>query len=278
MNDPRGIVWLASFPKSGNTWTRFFLANYLFNRDKPVQLNQAYRFAMGDSVIKHYTMVARRQIDARNIDEMLMLRNHVLKGIVANGADVNFVKTHNIYGSIKGSFMIPGQLTRSAVYIVRNPLDVAVSYARHFGYSPAQAVEALANPANWIAPTQNTVAQFLGRWDQHVNSWTKAPHSVLVLRYEDMLADPETAFSKLIAHIGIPVDHARLKKAVKFSSFKELSGQEALGGFEEKSQHTSAFFCKGEADQWKEDLSLELVAKVRADHKEVMEKLGYLDE
>ena len=279
MADLRRIVWLASYPKSGNTWTRIFLANYLVNGDKPVPINQAHRFAMGDSVVKTYAMVAGRPIDPRNVDHILSLRDQVLRGIVSNGADVNFVKTHNMPGSIKGKFMIPKDLTRSAVYIVRNPMDVLLSYARHFGRTHEQAATSLANPSNWIAPTHHTVGQFLGRWDAHVEGWTKpAEYPQLILRYEDLLTDAEAQFAKLLDHIGIPVDEARLKKAVKFSSFKELSGQESVAGFEEKSSHTKAFFSKGQSDQWKDELAPELIEKVRAEHGKVMEKFGYLDE
>ena len=279
MADKRGIVWLASYPKSGNTWTRIFLANYLVNGDKPVPINQAHRFAMGDSVAKTYAMAAQTSINTGDLDQVLDLRGRVLRGIVANGADVNFVKTHNFQGSMKGRLLIPKELTRSAVYIVRNPLDVVVSYARHFGLTHKQAAAALSNVSNWIAPTGDTVGQFLGRWDQHVKSWTvPADYPQLILRYEDLLTDPVQHFANLLTHIGIPIDQLRLKKAIEFSSFKELSQQEEKGGFEEKSQFTKAFFGRGQAAQWKSALSPELVMQIRADHGKTMEKFGYLDE
>ena len=96
MSAPKSIIWLASYPKSGNTWTRIFLANYLMNSDKPVPINQVHRFGMGDSIPRMYQMVAGRQIDVRDYQETLKLRDKVLAGIVANKADVNFVKTHNV--------------------------------------------------------------------------------------------------------------------------------------------------------------------------------------
>ncbi len=279
MTDLRRIVWLASYPKSGNTWTRIFLANYLVNGDAPVPINQAHKFAMGDAILKTYDMVAGRRVDARNEDLVLSLRDKVLRGIVANGAQVNFVKTHNARTKIKGKVLIPKDFTRSSVYIVRNPLDVVLSYSRHFGHPLDQASGMLAQTGNWIAPTEHTVAQYLGRWDAHVTSWTEhSEFPQLVLRYEDLLADAEAQFARLLEHIGIPVDDARLKKAVKFSSFKELSGQESRGGFEEKSHHTDAFFNKGQAGQWKDDLAPELVEKIRTDHAKVLKKFGYLDE
>ena len=275
----RRIVWLASYPKSGNTWTRIFLANYLVNGDKPVPINQAHRFAMGDAIAKTYTMVAGRPIDIRNTDLTLRLRDHVLNGIVANGADVNFVKTHNKQDKVNGKPLIPLAFTRCSVYIIRNPLDVVLSYARHFGVTAKQAVAAISRQDNVIAATEHTVEQFLGSWSDHVSGWTaEASYPQLVLRYEDLLSEPEEHFGRLLDHIGIPVDGPRLEKAIRFSSFKELSGQEATSAFEEKSHHTKAFFAKGQSGQWKTDLAPELVAQIRLDHQKVMEKYGYNDE
>ncbi len=279
MTDLRRIVWLASYPKSGNTWTRIFLANYLVNGDRPVPINQAHRFAMGDAIAKTYNMVAGRPIDAKDVNLTLQLREHVLRGIVANGADVNFVKTHNQMGEVEGKSLIPNGFTRSAVYILRNPLDVVLSYARHFGVSHEQAAHSLADPDHVISATEHTVQQFLGRWDGHVTGWaTPAAYPQLILRYEDLLSEPQEHFGRLLTHIGIPVDKARLDKAIRFSSFKELSGQESSAGFEEKSHHTKAFFAKGRAGQWKDDLDPELVMQIRKDHRKVMEKFGYQDE
>ena len=82
MSAPKSIIWLASYPKSGNTWTRIFLANYLMNSDKPVPINQVHRFGMGDSIPRMYQMVAGRQIDVRDYQETLKLRDKVLAGIV----------------------------------------------------------------------------------------------------------------------------------------------------------------------------------------------------
>ncbi|MEL7255254.1 MAG: sulfotransferase domain-containing protein [Pseudomonadota bacterium] len=279
MSDFRKIVWLASYPKSGNTWARMFLANYLVNGDQPFPINQAHRFAMSDSALQTYKMVAGRPVDPRNADDVLRLRDRVLQGVVANGADVNFVKTHNMPGRIKGHFMIPNKFTRSAIYVVRNPLDVVLSYARHFGRNKERAVQSLARADNWIAPTEHLVPQYLGRWDAHVKGWTKpADYPQLVLRYEDLLTDPAAEFTKLLEHVGIPVEPARLQKAVEFSSFKVLAGQERSGGFDEKSTQATAFFSKGQSGQWKDDLAPELVEKIKAEHGKTMKKYGYLDE
>ena len=275
----KSIVWMASYPKSGNTWMRIFLANYVTNASEPVSINQAHRIALGDSLTKMYQMVAGRPIDPENIEHMLQLRPHVLRGIVANNADINLVKTHNARVVARDVPLIPDELTRSAIYIMRNPLDMVLSYARHYGMSHEEAVYTVSHPDNANPPDAETVTQFMRSWSEHVRSWTtgKSAYPVLVLRYEDMLADPKTCFAKVVEHLGMPVDEARLDRAILFSSFKELSEQEKKQGFVEKSEESERFFAKGQKDQWKTDLEPRLVKQMKHAHRKVMKKHGYLE-
>ena len=272
------IVWLASYPKSGNTWARIFLANYLMNRDEPISINEVHRFGIGDSIAKTYHMVASPEVpDLDDYLTTLRLRDKVLRGIINNGADVNLVKTHNIRGQAYQTELIPPRYTRSAVYVMRNPLDMVLSYARHYGITPEEAVTAIGRSDTANASDTATVWQFLGSWSEHVNSWTsKAPYPSLVLRYEDMLAKPEASFGALVQHIGMPFDPARLKKAIRFSSFKEVSKQESEGGFKENPGKNKTFFTSGRAGAWKEALSAELIEQVQSDHRATMKRFGYL--
>ena len=89
----KNIVWLASYPKSGNTWTRIFLANYIFAKNEPLPINQVHRVGIGDSVTKSYRMVAKGAFDPADHQQSLALRGKVLRAITANDADMNFVKT-----------------------------------------------------------------------------------------------------------------------------------------------------------------------------------------
>ncbi len=272
------IVWLASYPKSGNTWARIFLANYLANAQKPVSINSVHQFAMGDSITKTYRMVAGDEnVDLADVDITLRLRDAVLRGIIGNGADVNLVKTHNIRGAARGIELIPAKYTRSSIYIMRNPLDMVLSYARHYGIDVAQAVEAIGRSDNANATDGTAVSQFLGTWSEHVNSWTRnAPYPSLVLRYEDMLAKPEQSFGAMVQHLGLPLDDDRLDRAIRFASFDEVKGQEAKAGFVENPGKSATFFTSGKAGAWKEALTEDLVKKLKADHRDTMKRFGYL--
>ncbi len=272
------IVWLASYPKSGNTWARIFLANYLANAQEPASINNVHRFAMGDSITKTYRMVAgNHAVDLNDVDTTLRLRDGVLRGIIGNGADVNLVKTHNIRGAAHGVELIPAKYTRSSIYILRNPLDMVLSYARHYGTDVAQAVETIGRSDNANASDGAAVWQFLGSWSEHVNSWTRdAPYPSLVLRYEDMLAKPEKSFGALVQHLGLPLDDERLDRAIRFASFDEVKGQEAKSGFAENPGKSATFFTSGKAGAWKEALTEDLVKKIKSDHRDTMKRFGYL--
>ena len=272
----KSIVWLASYPKSGNTWLRLFLANYLLNRETPLPINEVQRIGLGDALEPAYRAVAGRPFDVADPRQSLALRPRVLERIVANGAAVNFLKTHNCRAKAFGVELIPPQLTRSAIYIVRNPLDMVLSYARHYGHTPEFAAVAIGRSDNAVAGGGGTVAQYLGSWSDHVRGWAHCrDFPVLVLRYEDMTADPEAAFAGALEHIGVPVDADRLARAVRFSSFEELSRQEETGGFIERSAHGGRFFHSGRAGAWREALPAEAAERIRREHGRVMREFGY---
>jgi hypothetical protein len=274
----RSIVWLASYPKSGNTWTRVFLANYLLNTQKPLDINEVRRVGSGDSMAAAYHAVAGRKLDLNRVALTLQYRHKVLRGIVNNNADINLVKTHNARVTAYEVELIPEKFTRASIYIMRNPLDMVLSYARHYRMTHEVAVERITHPENANLPVETSVADFLGTWEGHVRSWVKyAPWPQLVLRYEDLLEDPETHFSKALELIGVPVDPERLQRAIRFSSFDELSRQEEQSGFIEKPKESEKFFGKGQKDQWKTDLDPALADIIRDKLGTTMKRYGYLE-
>jgi hypothetical protein len=273
----KNIVWLASYPKSGNTWSRIFLANYLLATLEPIPINQVHRIGIGDSVANAYRIVAGGRYDPMDTMGHLRLRERVLRGVVNNGADLNFVKTHNAKDRAFGVELILPHYTRAAVYILRNPLDIVVSYGRHYGQTPAQAARSISRADNTTSADPTSVKQYLGNWSDHVTGWTATEDfPVHVMRYEDLKADPQEAFAGLLRFLGIPIDGERLERAVRFSSFDEMKRQESVTPFIERSANLDRFFHTGETGQWKSALSPEDVAFLRERHGKVMNKYGYL--
>ena len=273
----KSIVWLASYPKSGNTWARIFLANYLFNTKSPLNINDAHRLGTGDTLLKAYRKVLGANIPVGDFAAMMPYRMRFFEALVSNKADVNFVKTHFLNDVAFGTPLIPEEFTKAAIYILRNPLDVVVSYAKHFDKTVDYTVEAFGHTTH-MSPGDNTNAgQIFGTWSQHVTSWTrKRSYPLLILQYEKMLSDPHDEFGKLIKFIGLDVDEERLDRAVRFSSFDEVSKQEKEMGFIEKPKDRDhQFFGRGESGHGAKELAPELVKKIRTDHKAVMKKYGY---
>lgn len=273
----KSIIWLASYPKSGNTWLRIFLANYILNQPEPVPINQVHRIGIGDAIAKTYRMVAKTPFDPADPQQCVALRDGVLRGIVNNKADVNFVKTHNENGSAFGTKLIPRAYTKSAIYVLRNPLDMIVSYASHYGQSMDMAIESARRSDNVLVGHGENAFQFLGNWSNHVLGWTKArDFPVLTIRYEDMKADPQKAFGKVIKHIGLPLDQEKLDRSIRFSSFDELRKQEDKTGFIENSDNQARFFRSGKSEQWKDAMTPEQIETVKKDHARVMKRYKYL--
>lgn len=271
------IAWLASYPKSGNTWTRAFLINYLLNPAQPVPINQIHRLGMGDAVVKSYAMMANGPFDPRDPNQSLELRPKVIDAIARNQADLNFVKTHNMNDQAFGTPLIDRKYTKCAIYIIRNPLDMVLSYARHYGRSIDATVEGIGRPDNVIEGSVQNVRMYLGSWSDHVRSWADCPDfPVHVIRYEDMASSPEEAFRGVLEFLNIPLDEERLSRAIRHSSFDELSKQERETGFIERSNNNATFFHTGRTGQWKRDLATEQADQIVSDHRKVMKRFGYI--
>jgi hypothetical protein len=273
---PRTLVWLASYPKSGNTWLRAFLANYFIESSEPASINDMQKISFGDSSAPAYADLGRCNPMLLAPAQIVALRERHLERVAGN-APTNFVKTHNANIRIGGRWLIPPRLTRAAVYIIRDPRDMVLSYADHFNLDPEAAAAAIASPQNRVPTNARTVMQFLGNWSDHVRSWTRArDFRVLVLRYEDMLAEPATQFERVLRLIGAPIDAGALAQATRFSSFEVLAAEEAAAGFREKGGAQARFFRKGVSGQWRDALSEAIVARIAADHCATMKHHGYL--
>lgn len=273
----RNLVWLASYPKSGNTWLRIFLTNYLADRQAPVAINDIPRLAFGDSNIDLYRKAAGPFVNYADDRAFMAARQALLSAIAGNGADVNFLKTHATRAGRLGRDLIPPALSRAAVYIMRNPLDVALSFARHYALEIEDAVEAMGDPRHRIPANAHSVPQMPGSWSDHVKSWTrKGGFPVHVVRYEDLHADPAAHFGAMLRSLGVTPDADRVDRAIRFSSFDELSRQEEASGFIEKPETAERFFARGLTGQWRADLPGELADRIRRDHGDLMRRHGYL--
>jgi hypothetical protein len=279
----RGLVWLASYPKSGNTWMRAFLTNYLRNSDQPADINE-----MEDGPIASARDLFDDEVGVEasdlTLDEIDRLRPLVYIQYARSLQTLEFLKTHDAYTyTSRGGPMIPPEATHATLYMLRNPLDVAVSYAHHNHCSVDQSIQLMAESDHALVGSKrrlnNQLRQILLTWSGHVLSWVDAPGmNVQVVRYEDLKSDPFETFGAVIRFVGLPYDANRLQKAIAFSSFETLKKQEQEHGFREKMPLSESFFREGKTGGWRDKLTPEQVQAIIAAHGAVMRRFGYLDE
>ena len=271
------IIWLASYPKSGNTWLRAFLANYRAGGSEPVDINRLPELSFADNRVRYFDQVAGRPTEGLPFADTHRLRPAVHRLFAQARDGTVLVKTHCVLSRIEAVPTITPELTAAALYVVRTPLDVAVSFAHHFGLSMASAVQAISAPQLKSQPTGDTVAQPFSDWSSHVVSWLDAPGLKLHwLRYEDMHRAPARVFKGVITFLGWPFEPERLRNAIRQSDFRTLAAQEAQAGFVEASRKAERFFRRGRIGSWRSELTADQAAFLIDRHRAVMTRLGYL--
>jgi hypothetical protein len=278
------ILWLASYPKSGNTWLRLFFANLRRAQAGPASVNDLDRRHLVSHRGAFDQCVGFGSEDLTD-DEVDLLRPRVYLHLAAESEEILYCKAHDAWTVLpNGRTLFPLEATAGAIYLVRNPLDVCVSYAHHAGASTFDGIIArMANPNFELAGTSNglrgQLRQRLLRWSDHVLSWVDAPGlRLLVLRYEDLQARPIESFASAAAFANLNPDPDAIARAVKFSSFEELQRQEQEHGFAEQVAPGRRFFRNGKVGTWREVLTSTQTARIIGDHRDVMVRFGYLHE
>jgi hypothetical protein len=270
------IIWLASYPKSGNTWLRAFLHNLLRNPTEGYDLNKMSDFTVGDTAGIFYQKFLRKPIKEMTDEEIAILRPKVQEMITRSSPDNVFVKTHNALVSYLDQPLIHMEHTAGAIYVIRNPLDMVISHADHYGKTIDESIDIIGMTDSLVVTGEHNVHEVHCSWTRHVESWTGNPHRALhVMRYEDMHARPRETFGGLVQFLRLPVERERLDRAIRLSSFKELRKQEEETGFIERSNSQQRFFRQGKAGGWRDVLTPEQVERVAAKHEEQMRRFGY---
>ncbi len=276
-----GIYWIASYPKSGNTWFRAFLQNFLEDGEQPVNINNLSTGSIASSRNWLDEVLGFDTADL-DFDETDRLRPDVYKWSL-NDTDIGYHKIHDAYiSTVDNEPLICPESTLGALYIIRNPFDVALSYANHNLCSIDDAIKLLGKSDHALCRSQNKMfrqtRQKLLNWSNHVLSWINAREiNCQVIRYEDMLTRPFETFSKAIQFLGLPEDFSRIEKSIRFSDFSVLRSQEEAAIFEEKPPKVEFFFRRGKIGEWKDKLTSDQKQLIIDNHGDVMHRFGYLD-
>ena len=271
------IVWLASYPKSGTTWLRAFLHNFLRPTDRPYDINRLTDFSESECDAQLYRHYDSRPASTYSIADVQRLRPKVHRDLTKAFPDLVFVKTHNAVLMVEGMPLLTPQFTAGSIYIVRDPRAVALSYSHHFGRPVDEVIDFMANDGAATGNDDRHVFERLGSWSTHVQSWTQQPNPRLhVMRYEDMLADPVASFGRVIRFLGREPPAERLDQAIRFSAFEVLQEQERQTGFVERPATATEFFRAGKADAWRTILTPAQIGRIEHDHAQQMRRFQYL--
>ena len=281
-NNIKCMHWLASFPKSGNTWVRMFLDSFIAQR--PLEINNVHQhWVQGDLSPIHMQAVCPRPITSIPTYFQVHLRAAaLLHAATFTPAPRVCFKTHHANITIDGVPLIPPRLTRSAVYLVRDPRDVVLSWAVHNGSSIEHAVEQICRESALVSKGHR-LTHVLRAWSDHVESWLMERNfPVCWIRYEDLLANPEECFKMILQVYELENEETmkdesferRFQFAMEQSSMDNLKELEDKEGFKEKRQG-DRFFRHGQAGRWLHELSRAQVRKIEEHLADVMVPLGY---
>lgn len=273
-----GIWWLASYPKSGNTWIRMCV-NCAVTRF-PANINAAYQYACGDNAAQWIQSTSSVPLGDMGMREAIYLRPASLINRLAVDSPRDVcLKTHHANLACDEIPLIPPKLSKGAVYMIRDPRDVVVSFAKHMGITIDRAIDLMETSNTIIHHQHNPIFHYLSDWSTHVRSWLDEANPVPTscVRYEDMLAKPHATFGQIVGALGLDhvIDLEAIDFAIEQTRFDRIKQQESERGFRERGRKQGEFFNHGKAGMWREVLTAEQAGRIETCHGAVMDELGY---
>ena len=282
------IIWIASYPKSGNTWVRMFLRSYFLPDGKSFSIN-----SKGSDTFEALNFPETKTLQELNIDfnkfENIVKNWVSIQDYINLNNKTNFLKTHNGNFTINNYPFTNTDNTAGGIYIVRDPRDVAVSMSHHSNMNNGSVVEYLITNQHEIAHIDKNSKKekqdsfkksIMGTWSMNYLSWKSYKgRKIHFVRYEDLINDTKNEFLKILEYlkniVNFNIDEQKLNKAIIETSFNNLSNMELKNGFIEQSWEKN-FFRKGKIGDWKESLDNKLSKKIEDTFYKEMEYLGYI--
>ena len=222
------IFWLASYPKSGNTWVRLFLNSLLFTSNAMVDIN---KIKIEQFPSRKYFEGITNNID--DVSEFMRNCNNAQSQLNLDGK-LKFFKTHNAFWRTATHSFTDADNTLGIIHIVRDPRNVITSIKNHYNYTNYdKALKFIKDEKNMIGIKGSTkemnLPTLISSWNIHFNSWknlTKLKESYLLIKYEDLIKDPFNQFSKITNFISkiskLNFDKKNIIKSVENTSFESL--------------------------------------------------------
>ena len=271
------ILWLSSYPKSGNTWARIFLTNYLFEQTKDPFENLD---KIGSYPRKEYfKFLEKKDFESLKNREQNYKQYIISQEKINLNGELNFLKSHSYCGVLNGNNFSNSDNTAGFIYFVRDPRSVAISLSHHRSASLKDTVEMMLNKNQFMQPDDNDgLLEFFSSWKINYLSWKNSKYPKLIIKYEELKKDPFDTFKKILNFISqfkkIEIDDEKIHKIIKKCEFENLQNQEKIKGFKER-KGKELFFRKGEIDEWKNKLPNSLSELIKKNFNSEMQELGY---
>ena len=276
------IVWIASFPKSGNTWLRAFLCSYLYMNLE----SKTFDFGLLKNILRFPSTKKYKDIGVvpKSFEDVAKNWIAVQEKINSN-KKINFLKTHNAFGGLKNCPFTNKANTLGAIYLVRDPRDVLISYSRHLEKSIDETLELVLEDDHkgWLNEyKKDVIGEIRGSWAQNYNSWKNFYLTEkIIIRYEDLIKDPFNNFSNIVRYLnklfGLEINDEKIKKCIEITDFNKLKKLEMKTGFVENYSKKELFFNQGKSKQWQDILDKKTVLKLEKKFKKEMQELKYID-
>jgi len=272
------IIWLASYPKSGNTLLRSMLAAYLFSKDG------IYDFSLIKNIkqFPHGGLFIKMGIDIKDHNETI--KNYIKAQESFNKKNaVQFLKTHSyLFNFNKENGFTDSNNTLGVIYIVRDPRNVVTSFSKFRGFSNEEM-------ADFMIKGSGDGLTWTNNWATNFHSWKlfKEYERYLLIRYEDLINKRESTFLNVLNFIHkitkskLVLDKEKLDNTVKTTSFENMQKLEKEKGFSEaginqKTGEKVPFFNLGPKNNWRQSLDPTIIKKIEKAFKKEMEELEYL--
>ena len=277
------IIWVASYPKSGNTWVRSFLISLLSGKD--LDINNL-------SLIPQYPKEEHFKEITNDVNDIIEVSKKWIKSqeIINKDKQIKFFKTHNMLCNIGENYFTNERNTLGSIYIVRDPRNVVTSLKNHYQFEDYNdAINFMFDEKKYLGSKYNIeerlVPTLIGSWKSNYNSWKILTKNLLIIKYENLLNREFKEFKKISDYVqsilGKKFNDNEVQKAIDNCSFKNLKQMENEYGFVEspintKTGEKQTFFKLGPKNEWKNLLDKDFVKKIENCFETEMEELGYL--
>ena len=281
MDDLKNLLWIASYPKSGNTWMRAILTSLFYSDDGIFDFTLLPKIDQFEK-LQYFDFVKDINIDDyKKLNELPTISRYWTEAQKRiESKKLIFFKTHSCNYSHNNLNYTNQLTTRGGIYIIRDPRDVAVSYSKFIGESIDITIDYMLSKSRQIWNQNKSLGIIVSRWDYHVSSWLNLKAPIIFIRYEDLLNKTEKILNELInflseqLRIKIDVNQKKIENIIQSTSFNLLKQKEEREGFREASK-SSVFFREGKSMQWKNDLNENQISIIEENFSETMKKFNY---